>query len=191
LSKATNQFQIIGGMHRGRRFNFPDATGLRPTPNKVRETLFNWIQFESSGKVFLDLFSGSGALSFEALSRGARQVLGIEKDLRAFQSLEKNRDLLKSNQIQFIHTDALDFLSHKATQQFDFILLDPPFHQKILEKSLNKLSLNGFLTQGCCIYLESEFEITKSLLTDKISQKIKINKQKHSGQVHYCLIEVL
>jgi len=181
LSKATNQFQIIGGTHRGRRFNFPDATGLRPTPNKVRETLFNWIQFESSGKVFLDLFSGSGALSFEALSRGAH----------AFQSLEKNRELLKSDQIQFIHTDALDFLSNKATQQFDFILLDPPFHQKILEKSLNKLSLNGFLTQGCCIYLESEFEITESLLTDKISQKIKINKQKHSGQVHYCLIEVL
>ncbi|SMN16400.1 16S rRNA (guanine(966)-N(2))-methyltransferase  len=191
MKTVTNNFQIIGGTHRGRKFNFPDAPGLRPTPNKVRETLFNWIQFKSSNKAFLDLFSGSGALSFEALSRGARHVLGIEKDLQAFQSLIKNRKLLKSDKIQFIHADALDFLHHKSTQKFDFILLDPPFHQKLLEKALKKLSLGDFLTSGCCIYLESEFEITELFLSEKISQKFKINKQKHSGQVHYCLIEVL
>ena len=191
MNTVTNNFQIIGGTHRGRKFNFLDAPGLRPTPNKVRETLFNWIQFKSSNKKFLDLFSGSGALSFEALSRGAGHVLGIEKDLQAFQSLIKNRKLLKSDKIQFIHTDALDFLRHKSTKKFDFILLDPPFHQKLLEKSLRQLSLGDFLTSGCCIYLESEFEITELFLSEKISQKFKINKQKHSGQVYYCLIEVL
>ncbi len=191
MSTAGNQFQIIGGRHRGRKFKFLEVTSLRPTPNKVRETLFNWIQFELSGKVFLDLFSGSGALSFEALSRGARQVFSIEKDLRAFQQLEKNRTLLNTGQIQFIHADALDFLTKNATQPFDFILLDPPFHQKILEKSLTLLSKNGFLTSGCQLYLESEFKITDSLLTNHLSQPFSIHKQKHSGQVHYCLIKVL
>ncbi len=178
-------------MHRGRKLPFPDAPGLRPTPNKVRETLFNWIQFESSGKVFLDLFTGSGALSFEAISRGAGQVLSIEKDFNAFQSLEKNRKKLKSDNLQVIYSDALDFLDKKPTQTFDFFLLDPPFHQKILEKTLKKLSIGGFLITGCKIYIESEFEIMHNFLNQEISQKIKINQQKRSGQVHYCLIEVL
>ncbi len=85
----TNTFQIISGEHRGRKLSFPDADGLRPTPSKVRETLFNWIQFESFNKTYLDLFAGSGALSFEAVSRGAKQVTGVEKNLSVFQSLEK------------------------------------------------------------------------------------------------------
>jgi len=191
LSKSTNQFQIIGGEHRGRKFSFPDAPGLRPTPNKVRETLFNWIQFELSNKVFLDLFAGSGALSFEAISRGAGQVISLEKDSNAFQNLEKNRKNLKSDNHRVIHGDALDFLSKKPSQTFDFVLLDPPFHQKILEKTLNRLSAGGFLTLGCKLYIESEFAITDVFLNQEISQKIKINQQKHSGQVHYCLIEVL
>lgn len=187
----SNSFQIIGGEHRGRKFNFPDAPGLRPTPNRVRETLFNWIQFDSNNKVFLDLFAGSGALSFEALSRGAKQVLGVEKDLSAFQSLEKNRKLLKSDKIHFIHQDTLSFLAQKTAQPVDFILLDPPFHKKLLEKALKQLSEGGFIATSSKIYIESEFEITLEFLLEKISQKIKINKQKHSGQVHYCLIEVL
>ncbi len=191
MIQATNNFQIIGGEHRGRKFNFPDAPGLRPTPNKVRETLFNWIQFKSSNKVFLDLFAGSGALGFEALSRGARKVISIEKDSGAFKSLEKNRKNLRSDKIQIINTDALDFLSNKTTQTFDFVLLDPPFHQKLLEKALKRLSKGGFLALGSQIYIESEFEITDDFLNQEISQKIKINKQKRSGQVHYCLIEVL
>jgi len=99
----TNTFQIIAGDHRGRKFSFPDAQGLRPTQGKVRETLFNWIQFEAHNKTYLDLFSGSGALSFEALSRGAKQVVSVEKDLKAFQSLEKNRKLLKSDKIHLFN----------------------------------------------------------------------------------------
>ena len=98
---VNNTFQIISGEYRGRKFSFPDVTGLRPTPGKVRETLFNWIQFESFDKTYLDLFAGSGALSFEALSRGAKQVVSVEKDFNAFQSLEKNRKNLKSDKIRF------------------------------------------------------------------------------------------
>ncbi|MCH9746227.1 MAG: 16S rRNA (guanine(966)-N(2))-methyltransferase RsmD [Proteobacteria bacterium] len=191
MTSSTNHFKIIGGIHRGRKLSFPDAPGLRPTPNKVRETLFNWIQFESSNKVFLDLFTGSGSLSFEAISRGAQQVVSIEKDVCAFESLEKNRKNLKLGNLQVIHNDSLDFLDKQPKLIFDFILLDPPFHQKILEKTLKKLSNRNFLTIGCKIYIESEFEITDNFLTQEISQKIKINQQKRSGQVHYCLIEVL
>ncbi|MCH9646198.1 MAG: RsmD family RNA methyltransferase, partial [Proteobacteria bacterium] len=133
----------------------------------------------------------SGALSFEAISRGAGQVLSIEKDFSAFQSLEKNLKKLKSDNLQVIYSDTLDFLDKKPTQTFDFFLLDPPFHQKILEKTLKKLSIGGFLITGCKIYIESEFEIMHNFLNQEISQKIKINQQKRSGQVHYCLIEVL
>ena len=104
-----NTFQIISGEYRGRKFSFPDVTGLRPTPGRVRETLFNWIQFESFDKTYLDLFAGSGALSFEALSRGAKQVVSVEKDFNAFQSLEKNRINLKSDKIRIFNQDALIF----------------------------------------------------------------------------------
>nr|MBC8494504.1 RsmD family RNA methyltransferase [Candidatus Thioglobus pontius] len=89
------------------------------------------------------------------------------------------------------HQDALDFLTQKPNQLVDFVLLDPPFHKKLLEKALKQLSEGSFIATGSKIYIESEFEITLEFLLEKISQKIKINKQKHSGQVHYCLIEVL
>ncbi len=187
----TNTFQIIGGTHRGRKFDFTDAPGLRPTPNKVRETLFNWIQFESANAVFLDLFSGSGALSFEALSRGAKHVVGIEKNFDAYQNLEKNRKLLKSDKIQFLNQDALHFLSTKATQSYDFALLDPPFNKNLVSKTLKALKNSDFVTTKSKIYIESEFEITLDFLKENFSEKIKINQQKQSGQVNYCLLEVL
>jgi 16S rRNA (guanine966-N2)-methyltransferase len=187
----TNTFQIIAGEHRGRKFSFPDAQGLRPTPGKVRETLFNWIQFETHNKTYLDLFSGSGALSLEALSRGAKQVVSVEKDLKAFQSLEKNRKLLKSDKIHLFNQDALKFLDQKSDQTFDFIFLDPPFHQNILPKALKALSKGNFVAPNSKIYIESEVEMLESEVAEFFSQKIKISKQKHSGQVHYCLIEIL
>jgi 16S rRNA (guanine966-N2)-methyltransferase len=97
-----NSFQIIGGERRSRKFIYADAEGLRPTPSKVRETLFNWLQFETQGKTFLDLFSGSGALSFEALSRGAKQVVSVEKDTNALHFLEQNKQLLKADNLTIV-----------------------------------------------------------------------------------------
>jgi len=187
----TNSFQIVGGEHRGRRFSFPDAPGLRPTSNKIRETLFNWIQFESVGKTYLDLFCGSGALSFEALSRGAKQIISIEKNQNAFRSLEKNQKILKSDKIYFFNQDAFDYLTQNSEKVFDFIFLDPPFNQNLLPKALKLLSKGDFINSKSKIYIESEFEISQAFLNENFSQKIKINKQKRSSNVNYCLVEVL
>ena len=187
----SNTFQIIGGEYRGRKFGFPDADGLRPTPGKVRETLFNWIQFESFDKTYLDLFAGSGALSFEALSRGAKQVTSIERNLSAFQSLEKNRKLLKSTKISFFNQDALVFLKQKSTKTFDFVLLDPPFNKNLVSKALKALKDGDFVTTKSKIYIESEFKITQRYLKEEISEKTEIIKQNQSGAVNYCLLEIL
>jgi len=187
----SNSFQIIGGEYRGRKFSFPDADGLRPTPGKVRETLFNWIQFESFDKTYLDLFAGSGALSFEALSRGAKQVISIEKNLNTFQSLEKNRKLLKSDKISFFNQDTLVFLKKKSTKIFDFVLLDPPFNKNLVSKALKALKNGAFVTTHSKIYIESEFEITQSFLIEHFSDKIEIVKKKQSGAVNYCLLKIL
>jgi 16S rRNA (guanine966-N2)-methyltransferase len=187
----SNTFHIIGGEYRGRKFSFPDADGLRPTPGKVRETLFNWIQFESFDKTYLDLFAGSGALSFEALSRGAKQVTSIERNLNTFQSLEKNRKLLKSAKISFFNQDSLVFLNQRNTEIFDFVLLDPPFNKNLVSKALKALKNGDFVTTHSKIYIESEFEITQSFLKENFSEKIEIIKQKQSGAVNYCLLEIL
>jgi len=188
---ANNSFKIISGKYRGRKCNFPDVDGLRPTTGKVRETLFNWIAFESHNKTYLDLFSGSGALSFEALSRGAKKVISIEKNSSAFKSLEKNRKIFGSNRIEIINHDSLKYLSTKSDRSFDFVFLDPPFNQNIINKVLKLLSLGSYINSGSKVYIESEYKVLESDVSELFLEKINIIKQKKSGQVHYCLIEIL
>lgn len=186
----TNTFQIIGGEYRGRKFGFTDVDGLRPTPNKVRETLFNWLQFEIHGKTFLDLFAGSGALSLEAISRGVQHISSVEKNADAVSFLEKNKHALKADNLTIIHQDAFVFLTENNNQVFDFVLLDPPFHKDYLKKALKLIIKNGSVSHGGKIYIESEFEITPDFLTTNLTKAVKINKQKKSGAVHYCLIQL-
>ncbi|KAA0445752.1 MAG: 16S rRNA (guanine(966)-N(2))-methyltransferase RsmD [Candidatus Thioglobus sp.] len=190
IAIKTNTFQIIGGEHRGRKFTFPDAVGLRPSPSKVRETLFNWIQFEIVDKVVLDLFTGSGALSFEALSRGAKKAISIEKNADAFAHLEQNKRLLKTQNMSIFHQDALEFLTEKNQNSFDFIFLDPPFYKNYLEKTLKLIAKNGFANVGIKIYIESEFAITPSFLAQNFFAEAIINKQKKTPTMHYCLIQL-
>ncbi|WP_050712742.1 16S rRNA (guanine(966)-N(2))-methyltransferase RsmD [Candidatus Vesicomyidisocius calyptogenae] len=186
-----NFFQIGSGKYRGKKFNFPYTPTLRPTSGRIRETLFNWIQFESYNKTYLDLFAGSGALSFEALSRGAKQVTSFEKDYNTYQNLQKNKALLKTNKINIFNQDALNFLSHKSTQTFDFIFLDPPFNKNYLPKTLKALIDGNYITLNTKIYIESEFKISENIVTKWLSTNIQINKQKHAGKIHYCLITLL
>ncbi|MBE8190263.1 MAG: 16S rRNA (guanine(966)-N(2))-methyltransferase RsmD [Candidatus Thioglobus sp.] len=164
---------------------------MRPTSGKIRETLFNWISFEAEQKTYLDLFAGSGALSFEALSRGAKSVIGVEKNLSAYQALEQNQQILNTQKIQFFCQDALEFLAKKSQNYFDFVFLDPPFHQNILPKALKLLANNDFVTHGSKIYIESEAEILLMEICDFFADEISLIQQKKSGQVHYCLLEIL
>jgi 16S rRNA (guanine966-N2)-methyltransferase len=121
-----NEVRIIGGQWRSRRIRFAPRADLRPSPDRVRETLFNWLGQDLAGLTCLDLFAGSGALGFEAASRGASQVVMVERDRLAFAALETNRVALDAHQVELVRGDALEFLGGDR-RQYDVIFLDPPF----------------------------------------------------------------
>ncbi|HEV7478388.1 MAG TPA: 16S rRNA (guanine(966)-N(2))-methyltransferase RsmD, partial [Burkholderiales bacterium] len=121
-AQRKNRVRIIGGAHRGRRIAVPDRPGLRPTPDRVRETLFNWLGQRLDGLACLDLFAGSGALGFEAASRGAARVVMVENDRAAFESLKKSLAVIGARQVELVFADAFDFL--RASQDgFDIVFL--------------------------------------------------------------------
>lgn len=125
-----NEVRIIGGTWRSRRIRFPDRPGLRPTPDRVRETLFNWLGQDLTGKDCLDLFAGSGALGFEAASRGARRVTLVENDAAAWRALQDNRETLAADVVTAVRADALEFLKNHRDpdlQRYHVVFLDPPF----------------------------------------------------------------
>jgi 16S rRNA (guanine966-N2)-methyltransferase len=122
----TGEVRIIGGAWRSRRLPFPDRPGLRPTPDRVRETLFNWLGQTLDGKDCLDLFAGSGALGFEAASRGARRVVMVEQDVATLSGLQANRALLNAAAVAVVRADALEFLQHHG-DRYHVVFLDPPF----------------------------------------------------------------
>lgn len=123
---VANRVRIIGGNYRRRLLDFPGSTGLRPTPDRVRETLFNWLGQDLPGWSCADLFAGSGALGFEAASRGAGRVAMIERDRAALDALEKNRTMLGAAQVDILRADALAWLANNR-ETFDLIFVDPPF----------------------------------------------------------------
>ncbi|MDN3577856.1 16S rRNA (guanine(966)-N(2))-methyltransferase RsmD [Chitinimonas viridis] len=133
--RGTNQLRIIGGEYRRRILPFPDSEGLRPTPDRVRETLFNWLGQELHGQRCLDLFAGSGALGFEAASRGAARVVMVEQARPVLQALRSNQQSLGAQAVDIVAADALAWLA-RCTEQFDVIFLDPPFAGDLLPKVL-------------------------------------------------------
>ena len=185
-----NSFRIISGDFRGRKFSFPEVEGLRPTSGKIRETLFNWLQFDIINKTTLDPFAGSGALSFEALSRGVKEVYVIEKDSKIYEKLKSNFKLLDRGHFTIINEDAMTHLAKPSRQSFDLVFLDPPFAKNLLLGTLEKLSNNHYINSQSQIYIESEYKITEENLSSLVNNHFKINKQKKSGNVHYCLISL-
>ena len=137
---AANQVRIIGGAHRRRVLPFPDAPGLRPTPDRVRETLFNWLGQDLTGMACLDAFAGSGALGFEAASRYAASVKMLEFSRPAVNALKQNRALLGVESVEIIQADTLSWLQHASQapqpQVFDLIFLDPPFASGLMQQTL-------------------------------------------------------
>lgn len=123
---TAGEVRIIGGVWRSRRIRFAARPGLRPTPDRVRETLFNWLGQDLAGQSCLDLYAGSGALGFEAASRGAARVLMVERDAQVLRALQSNRELLQAKSVEVLRGDALEFLG-QCHERFDVVFLDPPF----------------------------------------------------------------
>lgn len=153
-SSRRNEVRIIGGEWRGRRVAFAPVPALRPTPDRVRETLFNWLQPVLYGSRCLDLFAGSGALGLEALSRGASEVVFVEKDRAVIESLEAALARLRCERGQVRQADARQFLAGRA-QAFDIVFLDPPFESRWLPEVCATLEQRGWLAPQASIYLES------------------------------------
>jgi 16S rRNA (guanine966-N2)-methyltransferase len=143
--------RIIGGQYRRRLLDFPDSAGLRPTPDRVRETLFNWLGQDLPGWTCLDLFAGSGALGFEAASRGAGRVVMNERDRAALDALEKNRVVLGAKQVDILRADALAWLANNR-EAFDLIFVDPPFDSELATLVLADLAPH--LKSGGQAYVE-------------------------------------
>lgn len=148
-----NRVRIVGGTHRSRILRFPARPGLRPTPDRVRETLFNWLGQDLTGRDCLDLFAGSGALGFEAVSRGAGSVVMVEQDRAAWQALARNIELLQCGSVVQLHCrDALEFV-REAERAFDVVFLDPPFESALLERLAQPLP--RLTCPGGMVYVES------------------------------------
>ena len=177
-----NQLRIIGGRWRSRCLRFPDVEGLRPTPDRVRETLFNWLAPLIEGARCLDLFAGSGALGIEALSRGAAEVVFVERQPLAVRQLRRNLAQLGQTSTQVIQADALVWLCGPS-QPFDVVFLDPPFDANLLVPVCAALHRGGWLADGARIYLETARDAGKL----ELPENWQLTREKTAGQVSYRL----
>ncbi|WP_115703496.1 16S rRNA (guanine(966)-N(2))-methyltransferase RsmD [Legionella sainthelensi] len=176
--------RIIGGLYRGKKLYVPDEEGLRPTPDRVRETLFNWLMHDIREARCLDAFAGSGALGLEAFSRGAGRVVFLEQSTKAFTNLKKVIDAFNSPKLKLLRADALSYLKQNQ-EEFDLIFLDPPFAKDYLPQCLADITHSQIIKTGGLVYLESAAAIH---LDDRYWRQVKL---KQAGQVAYGLFEKL
>jgi len=177
---------VIGGKYRRRLLRVPQRPGLRPTPDRVRETLFNWLGQDLSGLACLDLFAGSGALGFEAASRGAARVVLVEKDRAIVAELERSRAELGATQVEIVGGDAAAYLARdherpgaRPSRRFDVVFLDPPFRQNAVPAILGSLAPR--LVEGARVYVESEAPVEAAAPWTEL-------KRAKAGQVSYQLL---
>ena len=175
-----SQVRIIGGKHRGRKLSVADAPGLRPTPDRVRETLFNWLGQNLSGWHCLDLFAGSGALGFEAASRGAASVALVEQAPHVAKGLQAAAAVLNEPGLRVICADALAYLARPNPSPLDLVFLDPPYGQGWLDRII--MPLLPHLADGARLYMESE-----QPLPEQPAPGLTCIRQGKAGQVHYYL----
>ena len=179
----SNTLRIIGGKFRGRRLPFPSVEGLRPTKDSVRETLFNWLQRDIQGALCLDLFAGSGALGFEALSRGAAQVVMVDRSHEVVQQLKKNAETLGVDSLDILEADVAEAWPC-FSQRFSIVFLDPPFASDILRVSLERIS--EVITENALIYIE----VSEKYILPVLPSHFHILHEKKSGNVVYYLVQV-
>jgi 16S rRNA (guanine966-N2)-methyltransferase len=180
-SQPANQVRIIAGTWRGRRLSFAPVPGLRPTPDRVRETLFNWLAPVIRGARCLDLYAGSGALGLEAASRGAAEVVLVENDRQVVVALERQRESLGAHQVSVVRAEVLQWLSSPASA-FDIVFLDPPFRRGMLLPCIKQLESCGWLSDQARVYIEAE----KGLVPE-LPENWELLRSKVAGQVGYHL----
>jgi len=179
---AQSSIRIIGGEWRGRKLPVLDEDGLRPTQDRVRETVFNWLSFHLAGAQAVDLFAGTGALGLEALSRGAGAVAFVDTNRRAVQALTQNLTLLKDKNGQVHCSTAQQWLSQQADNSIDLVFMDPPFGKGLCQELLSSDALLRVLKPGAKIYVERE----KSVI---LSTPFQLLKEKSTGSLTYSLFE--
>jgi len=186
---GSSQIRIIGGQWRSRKLSFPVLEGLRPTPDRVRETLFNWLQSTIPGARCLDLFAGSGALGLEALSRGAHSCTFIDMASASCQTLRENLKTLDAQGAEVVQSDALQWLQRLPNASdsanspcFDVVFIDPPFNQDLCEKICQLLVDKGVVSERGFIYIETEPRA-------QLVNHWPLHREKTSGQVRYRLFQ--
>ncbi len=178
------RLRIVAGKWRNRLLQVIDEPELRPTSERIRETLFNWLSPVSAGARCLDLFAGTGALGTEALSRGAAQVVFIEKSATLAEAIRKNLIDLQATNAEVYQRDALEYLGRACSQPFDIVFLDPPFATDLLSDLCKLLNENGWLTGNAIIYLEQRKDLLRPALPDGWA----ITHEKVAGEVSYSLV---
>lgn len=181
-TQPAGQIRLIGGQWRGRKLPVPHSPGLRPTTDRVRETLFNWLAPMIQGARCLDCFAGSGALGIEALSRYAGSATLLEFERPVAQQLERNLALLNAQNGQVVNVNALNWLAKSGTPH-EVVFLDPPFRKGILQDTITLLDTQGWLADEAWIYIESEVEHGAS----PVPASWRLYREKIAGQVAYRL----
>ena len=187
MSNKANKgsFRIISGKFKGRKFEFLPSEDLRPTPDRLRETLFNWLGQVIDNKKCLDLFSGTGSLGLESLSRGAGKVTFVEKNYEHFDKIKGYVEKLNTNdEISIINEDVLTWLD-ETNDDFDVIFVDPPFYKQLAEKVLLKIKTRSLLAKSGNIYLEAEKELDLSFL----EKSWEVLKETKAGKKQYLLLK--
>lgn len=180
MAITQGKVRIIGGHWRSRLITFPEQPDLRPTPDRIRETVFNWLGQDLSGLSCLDLFAGSGALGFEAASRGAKQVVMVDADAKIYRALHENKEKLQAAQVELVMMNALNFMDSDV-RRFDVIFLDPPYRLELLPELLPLLP--SHLEKDGLVYTETK----GTWIPDK---QWNVKRSAKAGAVYYQLLEL-
>src|SRR3990167_1547126 len=185
MQHKSNTIRIIAGKYRSRRLHFPDVEGLRPTHDRIRETVFNWLQDGIVDSDCLDIFAGSGAFGFEAASRGANHIAMIDASREVVSALEKNKLLLKADNISIYHTKFQNINTAQLCKHYDIVFIDPPFaNEGLIEEAMAWLINHQLITSSSLIYVEAP------LKNFKLPDQCHIIKQGNTKTLQYFLVNI-
>lgn len=184
IASLPREVRIIGGLWKRSKLPVGLLPGLRPTPDRVRETLFNWLGGDLTGWRCLDAFAGSGALGFEAASRGAAAVMLLEREARQARSLEESKQRLKADALQVVATDALSWMRRSAPESFELLFIDPPYDSDLLAPALAAAA--RLVVPGGYIYLEAAHAYSND---DLAALRLSVHRHLRAGRVHAHLLQ--